>query len=216
MLIGYKEMVRYDAGWISSQIENNRQTTDVLSLYVSSVYWVIASFSSVGYGDITPKTESEMIYALLIEMLGICVFGYMIGTIQTLFTSFKIKDQNQDLIDSINLWLILVDKAKPSHLLFKKVFDDVRDFYTKKLKHEAQLEDFDKYLFFEKLKPRLQKSVLDSINRLKYELFEDLFEDCSTDFQREIIFNCKYQYFNAKQEEDQCSEFFNELELPVI
>lgn len=92
MLIGYKEMVRDDAGWISSQIENNRQTTDVLSLYVSSVYWVIASFSSVGYGDITPKTESEMIYALLIEMLGICVFGYMIGTIQTLFTSFKIKD----------------------------------------------------------------------------------------------------------------------------
>ena len=54
---------------------------DILSIYVASVYWVIASFSSVGYGDISPATEGEMIYALLIEMLGICVFGYMIGTI---------------------------------------------------------------------------------------------------------------------------------------
>lgn len=140
----------------------------MLSLYISAFYWIIASFSSVGYGDITPQTESEMTFALFIEMLGICVFGYMIGTIQTLFTSLKIKDQNQDLIDSINLWLILVDKAKPSHLLYKKVFDDVRDFYTKKLKHEAKLDDIDKYYFFEKLKPRLQKNVLDSINRLKY------------------------------------------------
>ena len=51
-----------------------------MSLYISSIYWVIASFSSVGYGDIKGFTTEEYMYQILIEMIGIGFYGYMIGT----------------------------------------------------------------------------------------------------------------------------------------
>jgi len=44
------------------------------------VYWVIASFSSVGYGDIKGHTKTEWLYQLVVEMIGIALYGYMIGT----------------------------------------------------------------------------------------------------------------------------------------
>jgi len=34
---------------------------------------------------------------MLIEMMGIGVFGFMIGTIQKLFLGFKVRDQNAEL-----------------------------------------------------------------------------------------------------------------------
>ena len=56
-------------------------TTDLSSLYVVAVYYIITSFSSVGYGDVLSTTVHETEYTMFIEMLGIGVFGYMIGII---------------------------------------------------------------------------------------------------------------------------------------
>ena len=64
-----------------AQIENDRIELDINSIYVASVYWVITSFSSVGYGEIVGSSDREMGYQMLLEMMGIGVFGYMIGTI---------------------------------------------------------------------------------------------------------------------------------------
>ena len=61
---------------------DNMQLDDYWSLYITSTYFVIASFSSVGYGDVYGYTQMENLFQLMVEMLGIIVFGYMIGTFQ--------------------------------------------------------------------------------------------------------------------------------------
>jgi hypothetical protein len=50
------------------------------SLYITAVYFVITTFSSVGYGDVYGDSEMEWVFQIILEMLGIIVFGYMIGT----------------------------------------------------------------------------------------------------------------------------------------
>jgi len=45
-----------EAGWIWANEQDEIQNTDFISLYISSFYWVITSFSSVGYGDIKGNT----------------------------------------------------------------------------------------------------------------------------------------------------------------
>ena len=60
------------------------QQDDFFSLYITALYWVITTFSSVGYGDVVGVTDTEHIFQMLIEMVGIGFFGYMIGTFQTL------------------------------------------------------------------------------------------------------------------------------------
>ena len=111
---------------------------DIVGLYATSFYWVITSFSSIGYGEITPNTKSEIQYTLLIEMLGIGVFGYMIGTIQTLFIGLGQTDQLTEQNEAITLWLVRLDRLKQT-VLSRKVFDDVRDYYTRKFKHDTKL-----------------------------------------------------------------------------
>lgn len=62
-------------------------------MYIAAVYFVLLTFSSIGYGDFTPITEMEYIYTLVVQMAGIGIYGYMIGTIQTLFMDMGQVDQ---------------------------------------------------------------------------------------------------------------------------
>ena len=86
MLIG---MVGYNKeqpdGWVVTTIDSNLQETDYWSIYISSLYFVITSFSSIGFGDIKPYTKDEYLFILFMEMVGIGFYGYMLGTIQKLF-----------------------------------------------------------------------------------------------------------------------------------
>jgi len=97
----------------------------------------MTSFSSVGYGDVTGQTSYEYLYQMLIEMLGIGIFGYMTGLIQTIFVGLGVKDQVEENRENIDLWLIGLDKAKPSKLLNKKVFEDVRHFFGARFINEV-------------------------------------------------------------------------------
>ena len=147
---------------------------------MSCLFWIITSFSSVGYGDIKATNSQEELFAILIEMLGIGVFGYMIGTIQTLFIEFKVKDPKTEIYTIIDLWMMQLDKAMPHTLLQKKIFKDVRDYYVKKLKHDTKTARDSS--IFRKLKPRQQKIILDAIYKNKYELFKHIFDGCCMNF----------------------------------
>lgn len=80
VLLGLYERVSKGDGWVQHYLEEDVIDNDTYTnLYTISMYWVIVTFSSVGYGDITGKTESEMMYQMVVEMIGIGFFGYMIG-----------------------------------------------------------------------------------------------------------------------------------------
>lgn len=96
IFIGQREHRLNEDGWIMDNIQGGilpeYAASDFDYLYVTSVYWVITSFSSVGYGDITGLTKVEYVFQMAVEMIGIGFFGYMIGTFQTLLEGFRDKD----------------------------------------------------------------------------------------------------------------------------
>jgi len=49
------------------------------SNYVRSLYWIITTLTSVGYGDITPDNNIQMWYAMFVQLIGIGAFGYLIA-----------------------------------------------------------------------------------------------------------------------------------------
>jgi potassium channel len=79
-MIGLKEQHERGKGWIVYLVGQNMQQEDFTSLYITAVYFIITTFSSVGYGDVYGNTATEWVFQILVEMLGIIVFGYMIGT----------------------------------------------------------------------------------------------------------------------------------------
>jgi hypothetical protein len=80
MLIGYKLMLNHNDGWIYALYEDNLINPNFKSIYIASVYWVITTFTSVGYGDIRGYTTFEHFFQLALMMIGIAFYGYMIGT----------------------------------------------------------------------------------------------------------------------------------------
>ena len=92
MLIGYKLMLNENDGWIYALYDDDLIVPNFWSIYIASIYWVITTFTSVGYGDIRGYTMIEQSFQIVVMMIGIAFYGYMIGTFQTLFNEIEITD----------------------------------------------------------------------------------------------------------------------------
>ena len=70
-------------------------------------------------------------------MVGICFFGYMIGTFQTLISSFGATDHFAEQKEALDLWLMKLDKATSDRDLISQVYTCVKDYYNSKFKFDA-------------------------------------------------------------------------------
>jgi hypothetical protein len=53
----------------------------LMSQYVASFYWTIATMMAVGYGDISASTPSERGFAIFTQVVGSVAFGFIIATV---------------------------------------------------------------------------------------------------------------------------------------
>ena len=50
---------------------------------LTSVYFMMTTLTTVGYGDILPINRSEFILAMVVMLVGVGVFGFIMGTINS-------------------------------------------------------------------------------------------------------------------------------------
>ena len=55
-------------------------------VYITSLYWVITTLTTVGYGDITGNTTSELFFSMMVEFVGLTFFSFLTGTISVMFS----------------------------------------------------------------------------------------------------------------------------------
>jgi len=74
--------------------------------YVRAVYWTITTLATVGYGDITPKTLPQMLYAAATMLTGIGFFGYVLGNVASLFSRLDAaREQYLELRDRVEAFM---------------------------------------------------------------------------------------------------------------
>ena len=54
---------------------------DEFTHYIHALYWCITTLATVGYVDITPETPAQMIYSMFVMIVGVGLFGYVIGNV---------------------------------------------------------------------------------------------------------------------------------------
>ena len=72
---------RPDNGWAGSLTIT---PGDELSTYLHSLYWSATVLTTVGFGDIVPKTDVELAFTIGVMFIGVTLYAYVIGNIAAL------------------------------------------------------------------------------------------------------------------------------------
>lgn len=60
--------------------------------YLTSMYWGYTTMLTVGYGDITPNTITEHIFAIIWMCLGAGIYTQVIGNLASVLATMDTKD----------------------------------------------------------------------------------------------------------------------------
>ena len=71
-----------DEGWVTAKQSLLSDPNSNFDLYVAAIYWVMTTFTTVGYGDFTGQTNSENVFQIICIFVGIGFFGYIIGNVR--------------------------------------------------------------------------------------------------------------------------------------
>lgn len=61
---------------------------DAGTVYVASFYFALTTLTTVGYGDITPGTNTERMFAIFVMLVGAIVYASIFGNVMALIQSF--------------------------------------------------------------------------------------------------------------------------------
>ena len=70
--------------WLS--IRGFDHNAPFIDSYLKSIYWAVTTITTIGYGDITPTTNSQIVFTIFVEIIGVGTYGYLIGKMASFFT----------------------------------------------------------------------------------------------------------------------------------
>ena len=75
-------------------------------LYLRSFYWAVTTIATIGYGDVTPITPSQTMFAIVIEIMGAGLYGYVIAIFAGLISNLDAaRKKFTEQIDEINTFM---------------------------------------------------------------------------------------------------------------
>ena len=134
--------------WI---IKLNIQDESYLSLYLTSTYFVIVTITTVGYGDITGNTISEIIFQVLLLIIGTIAYSFIISY----FSNYTIKINKKSMTFEKNLGILQEIKLNHPNMknsIYKEV---LRNLYNEQL-YEKQ----DKNILFDCLPYSMKNKLI--------------------------------------------------------
>jgi len=86
--------------------------------YLRAFYWTLTTMATIGYGDITPSNNIQIIFTIIVEIIGVGMYGFIIGNISSLLANIDIaRKQFQEKIERINIFFKY--RNIPTHIVEK-------------------------------------------------------------------------------------------------
>jgi hypothetical protein len=72
-------------GWL--ELSAAAAVPEASRTYLRALYWCVTTLTTVGYGDITPLTNAQTLYTMFVMVLGVGMYGYVIGNVANLLAN---------------------------------------------------------------------------------------------------------------------------------
>lgn len=118
--IGKSESIKGDYSWVDkAHLLGDNVTT--MDRYVHCIYWSLTTLTTVGYGDITPVTQQEMLFTCFVEVCGAVVYATVVGSMMLVIQNLN--EQSQRHTDTIQTILNYTSYRKFPNDLRTRVLD---------------------------------------------------------------------------------------------
>lgn len=132
-------------GWVA--IRGGGEQSDQVTSYIRALYWSVTTLTTIGYGDITPETNGETIYALFVMVAGAGSYGYLVANIaSTLANSDIIRVQFSNKVQKVSAFL--KNKNIPDEM-----YERILDYYDYIWKND---KEYDEVIILDDLPPSLK------------------------------------------------------------
>lgn len=135
-------------GWI--ELRTFPAEFDNTTKYVTSLYWVVETISTVGYGETNPTNNLQYMYAMVIMLFGVGVYGFIIANIANILS--KRNPARAQFFNNLEQLKIFVNYRNIPLSLQKKIRDYYDYIWKKKL-------GFDESIFLSGLPQGLRNEV---------------------------------------------------------
>ena len=185
------------ASWSEDSFINSLQASDerwvlygVYEIYVFSLYWVLTTITTVGFGDYTGINEREWLFSILLEFFGLIIFSTTTALITPLFSfggdfNSYLSEKKMDL----DFWIMKLQRANDPKGntfmrkgLYRQIEGYILDAFT--YDHNSIVEDFD---FYQRLTPKDQTNLINLIFADFRMNFRSFFDPCDQGFINEAI-----------------------------
>lgn len=153
--------------------------------YITALYWCVTTLTTIGYGDITPKTPPQIIFTMVVQIMGAGMYGYMIGNLASLIANLDIaKAQFQEKLEKVSTFMR--NRSVPADLQ-----RDILAYYKYLWANRRGTDEAD---IIEDLPISLKERVALFLNR---EIIAKvpLFQGASEDLIRQIVLKLKPQIY---------------------
>lgn len=143
--------------------------------YIKAEYWAFTTLTTVGYGDISAKTPGQMLFASIVQITGVGVFGFVISNVAAMLSRMDAaREHHMESLDKIETYM-------NSHKIPPELRAKVRDYYQYLWKHHKGYQD---NTLLQDLPSKMQSEMFLYINKSVIERIpffqgasEDLLED---------------------------------------
>lgn len=166
-------------GWIA--LGTSLPEHDAFTNYNRALYWCITTLATVGYGDITPQTNEQRIYTMLVMILGAGLYGYIIGNVANILAKRDLaKMHHLEKMERINAFLSY-------RKIPQTIQNRIRSYYS--YLWESRL-GYDETAVLSELPPSMKEEVALFLNR---EIIEKvaLFKGASEEMIRDLVVQLK-------------------------
>jgi hypothetical protein len=120
-------------GWIL--IQGIDPQADLVTNYNIALYWTITTLTTVGYGDISPTENLGRIYTMFVMILGVAMYGVIIGNISTLLVKVdSFREGQRNKMENLVAYM-------KHHFVPEELQNDVVGFYSNFLKVNSGHQD---------------------------------------------------------------------------